>query len=194
MKLLNAVRTGNSSNHFAMATLYRQNLDRQPPGDAQRSLAAVAAYEYQRGLEVNPFRHKIRGCLADLLEQHPEAAEIAGISTSAAELRLLGAQLGPTYISAHMAVARSLPIDLAYTYLVTHALPWSELKYDGYHAPRQKFLSWLATHAAARDDEDVLRVILAKLERQQTLHDENTTRRGYRARLCQGSWRHQFGC
>ena len=65
-------RSGNSSSHFAMATLYRKAMDEQTDAAAIRSLGIATAAEYRMGLQQNPYRYTIQIYYAYLLEQNPE--------------------------------------------------------------------------------------------------------------------------
>ena len=194
MRWLSAIRSGNSTNHIAMATLYRMSMDRQADPQTRTSLAVASAVEYQAGLKLNPYRYRVQGYFADLLEQHPQAAHIAQIEMSPAELRRDAAEKARIYPFVHLQYAATLNAQDAYRHLVEHALPWVDLRYEGFRAHRHELLRILSSSASAYGDIEVLELVLAALETNEREQNEITAESGLRTRVCQASWRSVFPC
>lgn len=194
IQLLGRVRPGNATNHFALATLYRMSLDSMSNPDHRQSLATAAAVEYLRGLELNPYQYKVRGYLADLLEQIPNLRHELDITETPSQMRATAARMAPVYAGAHMTVAGHLPQSDAYEYLVAHALPWANLRYDGFKVQRFQLLKQILPEAIRRGDRAVLTTILEAFELGETQQDVITSRRARQSRLCRETWRRFAGC
>jgi O-antigen ligase len=164
MRFLSAVRSRNSLNRFAMATIYRTSFDATQDTAARRSLGVATALEYQAGLSLNPYHMNVRGYYAEFLVQNPWLVGMEGIEETPEALYRDGLAIYPVYIESHMALASYLMnagrSDEGYRVLVEGALPWANLRHGEYYSERLRLLRWLLREARARNDEAVLRELL----------------------------------
>lgn len=165
MSLLSTIRSRNSANRFAMATIYRTSFDHQSDPASSRSLAIATAFEYQAGLELNPYHDRARQYFAEFLEQNPWLQEIPEIHVTPEQLYLKGIELYPVYIDRYLLYADYLERqgrrDEAYRLLVDKALPWANLRHGEYYTARHQLLTRVLRSAKARHDTGVLETILS---------------------------------
>ena len=190
--ILRSVRSGNSLNHFALATLYRQSADRLADPNGSTILAAAAAEQYVNGLERNPFHYAVSGYLADLLSQYP-SARMQGVP-HAKEIRRAAAERARSKLPAHLLYARHLPPAARYDYLREHAVPWLDQRVETTRGDRLEIIRFLRDGAEARGDRALLETLLASLEEELRFHGWKTGERARRAHLCVGTWRATLGC
>ena len=193
VRALRAVRPGNATNHFALATLYRRSSDRiQNPRDAE-VLAGAAALQYLSGLDRNPFHFAVAGYLADLLVQNPGLDTRLGLDRPLEILRSAAVR-ARTSMRAHLLFARHLPDDDQYSYLVEHALPWLDVRAELVRGDRLVIIRLLGKGAVKRGERAVLERILASLVEEQRFHAWKMGERARRSTQCVGSWRATLGC
>ncbi len=161
--VLSTLRSNKSANRIAMATLYRQSIDRFP-ADQRYSLGLATSFEYKAGLELNQWHDRVREYFADFLEANPEYQQFPEVNITPEALYREGARLTPVYIEAWMRLAFYLERrgreNEAYRLLVDEALPWMNLQHGDYHRTRNAFMKALLSRAMARNDTDVLNRLL----------------------------------
>ena len=163
------IRSSNSANQFAMAIFYRTSFDEQPADNVEgrRSLAIVAAFEYQRGLELNPYSIQSRRYFAEFLDQNPWLMEVEDIYQTPEKLVREGLALAPFQIYRHLMLADFLVeherYDEAYT-VMQSALKWAPMRYEDYRMWRTDLYVKLLRMAKARGDQATLETLLATIE------------------------------
>jgi len=166
-------RSGNSSNHFAMATLYRQAMDRQTDADAIRSLGIATAAEYSIGLQQNPYRYTIQIYYADLLEHNPEIYAEFPEAKQPVQIIQNALDLNPIYVRLYLQLARhyenSGNSEMAYHLLKERAFPWLDLHYKNYEVYRQSYLQRLRRLAIELDDSEMLSLLDTRAEQQSAI-------------------------
>jgi len=169
LSVVQKFRSHNSANRFAMATFYRTSFDAQPKDniEGRRSLAIVAALEYQRGLELSPYSYQMRKFFAEFLDQYPWLMEEEEIYQSPEQLLRGGLALAPFQIHRHLVLAEYLDQHdrkaEAYEQLKS-ALVWSPMRYDRYDVWRTDMFIKLLGMAKSRQDETTMRALLKALD------------------------------
>ena len=164
---INKVRPNVSNNRFAMATFYRTSFGQQESSnvDARQSLSIVTAFEYQRGLELNPYHYQVRTFFADFLLQNPELMDLPGIYQTPEKLLREGLVIAPCYVERYLNLANILrqqgQADTAYQLLLDQALPWVEMRYDGYKDFRIELYREILHGAIVRQDADAMEKLLS---------------------------------
>ncbi|MDK1022884.1 MAG: O-antigen ligase family protein [Gammaproteobacteria bacterium] len=161
-------RSGNSSNHFALATLYRKTMDKQSDPAAIRSLAIAAAAEYRIGLQQNPYRYAIQIYYADLLEYNPEIYAEFPDEDQPVQILHRALDLNPIYIRLYTELARhyknSGNSETAYELLKDQAWPWLDLHYNDFEIFQTRYLQMLRRLAVEFDDSEMLSLLDARTE------------------------------
>ncbi|MEX2489412.1 MAG: O-antigen ligase family protein [Pseudomonadales bacterium] len=169
IRWLTILRGANSSNQFALATLYRMRFDQEPEGRTGQTLALAAAMKYERGLELNPFRDQVRKYYAQFLMRNSWLQEHEEIHSDPETLLREGLRLGPVFARNHLALADYLAKrgagDEAYQVLRNWACQWARLKYPGYHGERLDLFKRLLRESRQRNDTEIQRHMLRVLER-----------------------------
>ncbi|XOV87313.1 MAG: O-antigen ligase family protein [Pseudomonadota bacterium] len=167
ISLLSNIRSRNSLNRLAMATIYRTSFDAAASGSGKESLGIASALEYQAGLAQNPWHAQARGFLADLLEENPWLMQIEAISTTPEQLLREGIRLAPVSVGGYLALANLLERqgrkDESYELLVNRALPWANLRQNGYENLRHELFLRIMRGARERGDRDALGALLKEI-------------------------------
>lgn len=168
IRWLTLLRGANSTNQFALATLYRMRFDQDAGERTRRTLGLAAAVRYEQGLELNPFRFRIRQYYAEFLKQNPWLRENEEVRAEPEDLLREGVRLGPVYAENHLALADYLVSrgreDEAYRILEQWARHWSRLQYPGHQEQRVKVFKRLLRLSRARGDTDIQRHMVQVLE------------------------------
>jgi O-antigen ligase len=164
------VRSGNSSNHFALATLYRKAMDEQTDAAAIRSLGIATAAEYKIGLQQNPYRYTIQIYYADLLEYNPEIYSEFPDEKQPEQIIQSALELNPIYLRLYLELARhyenSGKSESAYHLLKDRAWPWLDLRYGNYEDYQKDYLQRLRRLAVEFKDSEMLGLLDARAEEQ----------------------------
>lgn len=169
LSAIQKLRSENPANRFAMAIFYRTSFDAQPKDniEGRRSLAIVAALEYQRGLELNAYSFEVQRFFAEFLDQNSWLMEEAGIYQTPEKLLRDGLARAPFQLHRHLVLAEYLDQhgreDEAYLQLKS-ALIWSPMRYDDYHVWRTSLFIKLLGMAKSRQDEATLQALLKTIE------------------------------
>jgi O-antigen ligase len=165
-------RGANSSNHFALATLYRKAMDEQTDAAAIRSLGIATAAEYRIGLRQNPYRYAIQIYYADLLEHNPEIYSEFPNEGPPVQILERALAVNPIYIRLYLEVARhyedSGDPEAAYHLLRDRAWPWLGLHYSDFEFYQQHYLQRLRRLAVELGDGAMIDVLNARAESQAT--------------------------
>jgi len=165
MSMLTRIRSQNSTNRFAMATIYRSSFDDSTNPADRKTLAIAAAMEYQAGLALNPYHDKARRYFAEFLEQNPWLMQVRGIQETPDALYREGIALYPVYIESYLDYATYLrrqgKADEAYRLLSRDALPWADLRHGAYYPARHALFMRLLPQAKARSDRTTLQRMLS---------------------------------
>jgi len=167
VSLLASIRSGNSANRLALATLYRTGFDRQGNDDARQSLALISALEYKAALEINPYHVGIRQFFAGFLEQNPQLQQLVEINVTAEALLREGVRLAPSHVENHLNLIafleRHARSDEAYEVLRNDAFKWVHLRRGDFEANRLLIYRMLLSRAIARGDKQALEEIIASI-------------------------------
>jgi len=158
---LTQIRPGNSSNHIALATLYRQTMDQQTDTSAIESLSVAAASEYRQGLEINPFRYAVQIHYADLLDSNPDIYKAFPDEQSPIEILDRTLEISPIYLHLYLRLAdfyqNAGDSDKAYLLLKEKAFTWIDMHYNNFERYQDEFVKVLSKMADERGDQAVLR-------------------------------------
>jgi len=159
-------RSGNSSNHFALATLYRKTMDQQSDKGAVRSLSIAAAAEYRKGLQLNPYRYAIQIYYADLLEYNPAIYAVFPDEVKPVQILRRALHLNPIYLQLYSELARHYEQDgnpdAAFHLLKDQGLPWLDLHYNNFEINQTRFIEQLSRLAAVFGDTELLKQLDAR--------------------------------
>jgi hypothetical protein len=165
---LTKFRSGNSSNHFALATLYRQAMDQQSDPAAINSLAIAAASEYRYGLQLNPYSFAIQIYYADLLEYNPGLYNFFPDELTPEQILETALELNPTHLSLYVELARHYQQSgrdhEAYLLLKNQALPWLDLSYDNFNMARTRYIKQLVRLAVKFEDAALIQSLDAEIQ------------------------------
>jgi O-antigen ligase len=157
---LTHISPGNSSNHIALATLYRQTMDQQTDTAAIESLSVAAASEYRQGLEINPFRYAVQIHYADLLESNPEIYKAFPGEHSPIDIMERTLVTSPIYLHLYLRLARFYQEEgednKAYRLLKEKAFTWIDMHYINFELYQDEFVRVLGDMASDRRDQPVL--------------------------------------
>ncbi len=167
ISLLASVRSRNSLNRLAMATIYRTSFDVEQSAQGRESLGIASALEYQAGLMLNPWHAQARGYYVDLLEANPWLLQFEAVNAGPERLLREGVALAPVSVGGYLALANFLErrgrADEAYNLLVKQALPWANLRQNGYEALRHELFLRILRGARERQDTGVLGAMLKEI-------------------------------
>ena len=167
VSFLASVRSGNSTNRLALATLYRSSFDQQVDQRARESLALVAAMEYKAAFELNPYHAGIRRFFAEFLEQNPELQHLPEIDVTPGSLFKEGVRLAPTHVESHLDLMRFLErqgeADSAYDVLLNGAFKWVHVRRGNFEENRTLVYKLLLNRATTRNDTEALEAIIESI-------------------------------
>lgn len=165
---LAVVRSGNSTNRLALATLYRSSFDQQSDERARSSLALVAALEYQAALAINPYHTAIRKFFAEFLEQNPELQQLAEIDTTPEYLLREGVRLAPSHVETHLNLVHFLErqsrMDEAFEILKNETFKWVHVRRGNFEDNRNLIYRMLLNRALVRGDTEALEKIIVSID------------------------------
>lgn len=164
MLWLTTLRSQNAMNHVGMATIYRISFDSVRDPEGRNSLGVAAALEYERGLEINPYNHEVRGYYAGFLEENPWLVRIDATKWTPETLYRDGVTRAPSVVERYLELAGYLQRtgrgDEAYALLADEALPWVNHRYEGWQQARLELFRRILRGAIERDDRDTLERLL----------------------------------
>jgi O-antigen ligase len=165
---LATVRSENSTNRLAIATLYRSSFDQQTDERARSSLALVKALEYQTALAINPYHAGIRLYFAEFLEQNPELQLLPEINTSPEYLLREGVRLAPSHVESHINMVHFLEresrMDEAFEILKNDAFKWVHVRRGNFENNRNLIYRMLLNRAIARHDTEAFENIIVSID------------------------------
>ncbi|HAK52618.1 MAG TPA: hypothetical protein DCM54_12065 [Gammaproteobacteria bacterium] len=139
-------------------------MDEQTDPGYRYSLAIASAHSYQRGIELNPFNYRVRFYFAGLLQEEPRVMEDEFIYQTPLALLQENVRLAPVFIENQMELADYLKKtgneEEAYRVLIEDALPWVDLRHEGYKDYRIALYKKIFREAVERADRESLERLL----------------------------------